>query len=163
MRHSNKNHATYRASWKHFAARDVVVTVRNLTDVAGARPEYRRITVRYIDGCNGESRGTSVLTLAHVEVMAMQWISWTLVMPDGSRHARKGWLHADHDHESSVERDKAETRARREAADAHPLARELDWCSYEISLDYQARLGHMNPIKPERPRPTSAEVAEAPL
>ena len=153
MKITNKNHATFRASWKRYAEREVVVTVTGPGEVAAD----------YID-FGGERRGCGhLLTVARVEVLAMHWADWTLVWPDGTTEQRKGWLHADFDGESSVARDAEELARREQARDEHPRSRELAWSVYETSLDYAARFGDSPMREPSCTRPTAAEIAAAPL
>jgi hypothetical protein len=156
---SHANHELMRNGWRNWAAREVVVTVEPGHDLGQLR-------VDFFDGCNGESRGSRSMTLAHVEWRAMGWITYTLVMPDGSRTEHKGWLHPDFDAVSTPEADAAETTRRRALVDAHPRNVDLDWACYEIAEDYRVRglnpHGSM-PVQPTRPRPTQAEIDASPL
>lgn len=147
-------HETLRASWKRWAARDVVVTV----EAPG------RIAVDYVDGCGGQPRGRVALSLAHVERFAMYWTSYTLVDLDGVCTEQRGWLHDDFDSVSSPEADALEKTRRDEAADSHPRIVELEWRCHETALAYQARgidMGHVVP--PTRFRPDQATIEGAPL
>lgn len=153
MQLNDKTRATFRASWKRYAARDVAVTVYGPGN----------ITIAYTDGCDGQPRGSRAPSLARVEVLAMQWVTWTLVHPGGVRVERKGWLHEDYDAVSSVARDAAELAARQQAANDHPRARENTWSVYETSLDYARRFGDAPMTEPAFARPTAAEIEAAPL
>lgn len=147
-------HEIMRAGWRRWAAQNVTVTVR----------EPGEIGVDWIDPFDGKPRGVSLSTLARVECRAMGWITYTLIMPDGTRLACQGWLHPDHDLESSPNLDAREDARRKAIADAHPRSVDLDWCCYAIHQDYQARgyvMGHADP--PIRTRPTELEIANSPL
>lgn len=88
---------------------------------------------------------------------------WTSSGRRVARHERKGWLHADHDGDSSVSRDAAELAARDAVDDNHPRTRENTWSVYETSLDYMRRFGDPPTTEPRFARPTAAEIAAAPL
>jgi hypothetical protein len=149
------SHSKMRWGWKHWADRNVVVTVREPGD----------IVIHYDDGCDGKPRAFEAMTLARIDTLAMNWISYTLVMPDGSRTERKGWLHDDFDGASTPSADEDETARRRKICDEHPRSRELSWCCYETAVDYRARglSPWSNPTPPAYPRPTPAEVEASPL
>ena len=105
------SHGYMRNSWRRWANRDVIVTVE-------PGHELGELRVDYTDGCDGSARGSRSLTLAHVEWVAMGWVSYTLELPDGTRSEHKGWLHPDFDAVSSPEADEAEAARRLAIADA---------------------------------------------
>jgi hypothetical protein len=153
------SHEIMRDGWRIWAKREVVVTVEPGHDLGQMR-------VDFVDGCNGESRGSRSMTLAHVEWCAMGWIMYTLVMPDGSRSEHKGWLHHDFDAVSTPEADDVETARRRALVDAHPRSIDLDWACYEIAEDYRIRglSPHASmPVRPSSRRPTQEEIEASPL
>ena len=153
------SHGYTRNSWRRWANRDVIVTVE-------PGHELGELRVDYTDGCDGSARGSRSLTLAHVEWVAMGWVSYTLELPDGTRSEHKGWLHPDFDAVSSPEADEAEAARRLAIVDAHPRNIELDWACYETSADYRARGLNPHgavPVQPARPRPAQAEIDAAPL
>jgi len=153
------SHDYMRNIWRRWANRDVIVTVE-------PGHELGQLRVDYTDGCDGSARGSRSLTLAHVEWVAMGWVSYMLVLPDGTRTEHKGWLHPDFDGVSTPEADEAETDRRRAIVDAHPRNIELAWACYETAEDYRRRGLNPHgsvPVQPTRPRPTQAEVDAAPL
>lgn len=148
------DHQTMRRGWRHWAARDVVVTVQ----------EPGRVLVEYTDGHLGEPKARSFQTLADIDVQAMQWVTWTLVLPDGTRNEHKGWRHSDFDDVSSPEADAAEWVRREAVRDAHPRSREIAWCSYDTQCEYNTRgLATFRCEAPDFPRPTQEEIDASPL
>jgi hypothetical protein len=153
------SHEIMRDGWRIWASRETVVTVEPGHDLGQLR-------VDFVDGCLGSARGSRSMTLAHVEWCAMGWVTYALVMPDGSRSEHKGWLHPDFDAVSTPEADAAETTRRRALVDAHPRSIDLDWACYEIAEDYRIRglSPHASmPVQPINPRPTQAEIEASPL
>lgn len=121
------SHSTLLASWQRFSARNVRVTINAPGD----------ISISYLDGCNGEPRGTHTLTLARVEVLAMGWVAWTLVHEDGTEETRKGAIHPDFNAGASARKHAAELARRELVRDAHPRHVEVEWRVYQTALRYR--------------------------
>jgi hypothetical protein len=152
------SHEAMRDGWRIWANREVVTVEPG--------HELGQLRVDFVDGCLGSARGSRSMTLAHIEWCAMGWVTYTLVMPDGSRSEHKGWLHHDFDAVSTPKTDAAENARRRAAIDAHPRMIDLYWACYESAEDYRIRglRPHASmPVRPSIHRPTQAEIEASPL